>query len=388
MKNTIKVLFIAPTEAKHAGDNKSLLHLLDGLLLYNVTPLIVTSSTESAVEFIKKGFECEVLPYPFRFTALCPSYKNWQEIIRFPYNMLLLIAGIFIANKALNKLIHKFNPDIIHSNTSQTIIGYNSSKLNKIPHFWHIREFIDLDFNTHLIFSKKHHRKILREPNNHLIIITECVRKHYQTPTNSRVIYDGVLKASRFQFKVDKEKHFLFVGRLTEMKGIFLLLNAFIKFCKVNKEYNLVLAGEKMNDAEFDLLNKLVSENGLVDRVKFLGNRDDVFELMSTATALIVPSLNEAFGRITVEAMFNGCLVIGNDSSGTQEILKKEDLGILFSGEEELTLKMQMVATNGIEAYFPLIQKAQERAIKLYSEEQNANLIFEYYQEVLKGSSN
>jgi glycosyltransferase involved in cell wall biosynthesis len=387
MKETIKVLFIAPTEAKHAGDNKSLLHLLDGLRIYNITPLIVTSSTESAVEFIKKGFDCEVLPYPFRLNALCPAYKTRREIIRFPYNMLLLIMGIFIAKKALNKLVHKFNPDVIHSNTSQTIIGYNISKLNKIPHFWHIREFIDLDFNTHLIFSKKKHRKILRESNNHLIVITECVKKHYQSPNNSRVIYDGVLKASQFQFNENKSKHFLFVGRLTEGKGIFLLLNAFIKFCKVNTEYHLLLAGEKMNDPEFDLLNKLLIENGLADRVKFLGTRDDVLDLMARATALIVPSLNEAFGRITVEAMFNGCLVIGNDSSGTQEILKNEDLGILFTNEEELTLKMEMIALNGIEVYFPLIKKAQEQAIKLYSEEQNANLIFKYYQEILQGFS-
>lgn len=388
MKETIKVLFIAPTEAKHAGDNKSLLHLLDGLRIYNITPFVVTSSTESAAEFIKKGFDCEVLPYPFRLNALCPAYKTRREIIRFPYNMFLLIAGIFMAKKALNKLVNKFNPDIIHSNTSQTIIGNTIGKSNKIPHFWHIREFIDLDFNTHLIFSKKKHREILRESNNHLIFITECVKKHYQSPINSRVIYDGVLKASQYQFNENKQKHFLFVGRLTKGKGVFLLLNAFIKFCKVNPEYDLVLAGGKMNDAEFDLLNKVILDNGVVDRVKFLGNRDDVLDLMATATALIVPSLNEAFGRITVEAMFNGCLVIGNDSSGTQEILKKEDLGILFTSEDELTLQMEKVASNGIEYYFPLIKKAQERAIKLYSQEQNANLIFKYYQEVLKDSSN
>ncbi|MES2545932.1 MAG: glycosyltransferase family 4 protein [Bacteroidota bacterium] len=386
MKKNIKVLYIAPTEAKYAGDNKSLLNLLSGLNNYEVTPLIITSSTESATEFIKKGFECEVLPYPFRFTALCPAYKSWREIVRFPYNLLLLIAGIFIANKALNKIVQKFNPDIIHSNTSQTIIGYNASKKNKIPHFWHIREFIDLDFNTHLIFSKKAHRKLLRKANNHLIIITECVKRHYQSPSNSRVIYDGVLKAAQTQFKEKKNKQFLFVGRLTEMKGIFLLLNAFIDFCAVNKDYELVLAGEKMNEEEFEIIKKLVHENGISSRVKFLGNRDDVFDLMASSTALIVPSLNEAFGRITVEAMYNGCLVIGNDSSGTQEILKKEVLGLLFSNQKELTSKMETVAKNGIESYFPMIKKAQERATILYSEEQNANLIFKYYQQIVSKS--
>jgi glycosyltransferase involved in cell wall biosynthesis len=38
---------------------------------------------------------------------------------------------------------------------------------------------------------------------------------------------------------------------------------------------------------------------------------------MAHATALIVSSYHEGFGFITVEAMFNGCLVIGNNKGGT-----------------------------------------------------------------------
>jgi len=49
--------------------------------------------------------------------------------------------------------------------------------------------------------------------------------------------------------------------------------------------------------------------------------RDDVYAIMSRATALIVPSHFEGFGRITAEAMFNGCLVAGYNSAGTREIL-------------------------------------------------------------------
>lgn len=99
-------------------------------------------------------------------------------------------------------------------------------------------------------------------------------------------------------------------------------------------------------------------------------------------TALMVSSLYEGFGRITVEALFNGCLVIGYNSGGTKEILEKDELGILYSNQEELVDNMKMVVSKGIECFFSLIEEAQKKAIKLYTNEQNSINVYDFYQDL------
>ena len=53
--------------------------------------------------------------------------------------------------------------------------------------------------------------------------------------------------------------------------------------------------------------------------VEFMGPRDDVHQLMKGALALVVASHTEGFGLTAVEAMSQGCIVVGNDTAGMKE---------------------------------------------------------------------
>ena len=65
-----------------------------------------------------------------------------------------------------------------------------------------------------------------------------------------------------------------------------------------------------------------MSKANASNNLSYLGFRKDVYNLMANATALIVASKCEGFGLITIEAIFNGCFVIGNNSGVTKEILE------------------------------------------------------------------
>ncbi len=170
---------------------------------------------------------------------------------------------------------------------------------------------------------------------------------------------------------------------MEDAKGIRILIKAFIKFCTYDTDFELLIAGEGVSPYVVEL-HRIVDGSKLTQRVRFLGFRTDVYNLMANATAMVVPSRYEGFGFITIEAMFNGCLVIGNNSGGTKEILGKENLGILYSGQDELVAAMNKVVSNGIESYYPMIKKAQERAVALYSQEQNGDAVYNYYQDILR----
>jgi glycosyltransferase involved in cell wall biosynthesis len=69
------------------------------------------------------------------------------------------------------------------------------------------------------------------------------------------------------------------------------------------------------------LLRRRVGRDGLDGAVRFLGERDDVPELLRAVDLLLVPSWEEPFGRAIVEAMAAGVPAIATDVGGPPEIL-------------------------------------------------------------------
>ena len=57
--------------------------------------------------------------------------------------------------------------------------------------------------------------------------------------------------------------------------------------------------------------------------MRFLGERDDVPDLLAAVDLLLVPSWEEPFGRSVVEAMAAGVPVLATDVGGPAEILRR-----------------------------------------------------------------
>jgi glycosyltransferase involved in cell wall biosynthesis len=77
-------------------------------------------------------------------------------------------------------------------------------------------------------------------------------------------------------------------------------------------------------------LKNFVSVNQLEDRVSFRAYRQDVECFYSAVDLMIVPSLFESFGRVTLEGMCYGIPVIGANTGGTAELIGKENDDFLF----------------------------------------------------------
>ena len=104
---------------------------------------------------------------------------------------------------------------------------------------------------------------------------------------------------------------------------------------------------------------------------------------MSHAKALIVASRFEGFGRMTAEAAFMGCLVIGRNTGGTKEIIDKTG-GFLFFFFEELAEEMESLSSIEDSTYLALAQKAKSVAKQAYSTENNAAQILSIYKKLLR----
>ncbi len=131
---------------------------------------------------------------------------------------------------------------------------------------------------------------------------------------------------------VSRNDHLMgFVGRLHPEKGIEVMLAALALVRARRPEVRLWLIGAPMPGEEpyqgtlLDQARRL----GVVEAVRFWGWRRDAVELMGCFDLCVVPSLNEPFGRVTVEAMLMGVPVVATAAGGTLEIIQDGREGLL-----------------------------------------------------------
>ena len=118
----------------------------------------------------------------------------------------------------------------------------------------------------------------------------------------------------------------------------------------------------------------------MTDAVEFLGRTDKVKEYMCRATAFLMCSENEGLGRVSIEAMFYGCLVIGRNSGGTKDFVLDGKTGLLFNDMDGCVTAMQKTAeTENIS----IIQYAQQFARENFSIENYGAKILKVYGKVL-----
>jgi glycosyltransferase involved in cell wall biosynthesis len=85
------------------------------------------------------------------------------------------------------------------------------------------------------------------------------------------------------------------------------------------------IVGGAQREAERDYLHKLqmfAREHGIADRVRFLGERNDVYDVLSAADVYCQPNLEpEGFGLTFIEAMRAGLPVVTTGLGGACEIV-------------------------------------------------------------------
>lgn len=127
-----------------------------------------------------------------------------------------------------------------------------------------------------------------------------------------------------------RNNHFLYVGRLSEEKGITNLLDAFSE-----SPYEVMIAGTGP-------LWKTVSEvSKRFPNIRYVGvlDKESVLNALSICTALVVPSIcYETFGMVVTEGLSCGCPIIASDIGSPSEIVQEGVTGFLFKAGDKQSL--------------------------------------------------
>lgn len=177
------------------------------------------------------------------------------------------------------------------------------------------------------------------------ICVSKSVQEHLKKrlPGKNVVINNGI-KDTGMRWKspeTDGPVKFLFVGRLTKIKGIDFLLDVFMELRELDG-WTLDIVGEGPLMGE---LERKVAEAGLENRVIFHGYREDVETFMARSSCCLVPSQSEGAGLVLMSALLTGVPVLASDIAAFREISKdlrllnlnkslwKEEIVKVISGE-------------------------------------------------------
>lgn len=135
------------------------------------------------------------------------------------------------------------------------------------------------------------------------------------------------------------DRYVLAVGRLVKKKGFHILIEAFRSFQqKVGGNIHLVIIGDGYNS---DALKKQASGQW----VHFLGAREKRYILgaIDHCEFFILPSLEESFGIVNLEAMARGKAIISSRVGGVPEYVKDGENGLLVEPSDESHLLDSMI---------------------------------------------
>jgi glycosyltransferase involved in cell wall biosynthesis len=126
------------------------------------------------------------------------------------------------------------------------------------------------------------------------------------------------------------KKLVLFLGRIHEKKGCDLLIRAFHDLKDAGDDYQLVIAGPD-NNGLAPKLRREAEQLGLGGRISWPGmvTGNDKWSLLRAADVLILPSHQENFGIVVVEALACGVPVLLTDKVGIWQEVVDDGAGLV-----------------------------------------------------------
>lgn len=354
----ITVLFITHEYEEAFGSTKSLLNMIHAVRS-SVRPVVLFPRDGALVEKFKRlGIETIVMPF---HTTIVPS-KGVKSLL---YRLPKIFREKFTNRKTITRLMPILadrHIDLIHTNTGAIELGFYLAQKMGVPHVWHIREFMDLDFSCVPLQGFKHLRNLAKK--SETISITKAVMTHHGFMDFPRAhqIYNAIGRSEDLVEapKFPKSPYFMLCGRLAEGKGVETAIAAFSRFHAKHSDYKLLLIGHI--DADYKAKMWTLIESSAKENIEFVDYTENLAQYYQNASALLMCSENEALGRVTIEAMFNGCPVVGRRSGGTAEIIEDKHTGLLFSSVEDCAACMEKVTDSR------LAESLADNALKMASE--------------------
>ena len=268
------------------------------------------------------------------------------------------LAGLFICKKREVKVV--LSPRGMLSNY---IIHHSNS--------W-VKQFAHRFFGRSLLSYSYLHATAASE-------IEECRRvipgwKGMMIPNINNLPQVNIIKKQNPVFTL------LFLSRIHPKKGLELLFQA---IARVNVPDHLQIAGSG-DEAYINVLKEKAADLGITDKLQWIGwkDRKEKFDVLMQADVFVLPSYNENFGNVVIEALHAGTPVLVTEGVALSAFVKAHGLGWLCKAEPASIQGALEAAMQDKAKRCAITQSAQGIIDKYFSPEVLAKQYSDMYGEV------
>jgi glycosyltransferase involved in cell wall biosynthesis len=331
----VKVLYVNHTSLM-SGAELSLLELLSALP-YDIDPVVACPEGELAEEVRLLAIPVVPLPGIGVSFRLHPWHTPWG------------LAQMGAAAAHLRRLAQAYDARIVHANSIRSgLVAGLAASFGGPPAIVHVRDCMPPGRTADLV------RGFLR-PRAAAVFANSCYTAQNFLDGSAlppaRVVYNAVdlerfdpdlvdRDRARARLGIGSDRAALgIVSQITPWKALDDAIRILAGVRGAGIDASLFVVGSAKftegsirfdNESFDDSLRRLVAENGLSGYVHFLGERREIPEIVRALDVVLVPSWEEPFGRIVIEAMAMRTPVVTTNVGGPQEILGDESAGLLL----------------------------------------------------------
>lgn len=337
------------------------------------------------------------------------TFAPLRRIAR-PHNLLsgmttlvhVLRTAPFVAQLAANTKC-----DLIHSNsTTAHLVGGLAGEKTDVPSIWHARDLVSLGNIAGALASRA----------ACIIAISGSVAERLQNdgvPRDKiRVIHNGLDpdewqvnagdgRSAALRASIGAESSFLFgcPAQLAPWKKQSIFIEAAALLAQdeaCGKARFAILGGDLWGEQReyADSLRALIKKHHLQERFNFIPHQSDSIAAIDAFDSVVLPSLDEPFGRVLIEGMALEKAVIAFAANGPMEIVTHEHDGLLAmpgKNDEEsavsLAASMKRVLVDAEFAHM-LGRHARRSVHEKFHIAESANRVVELYRELGADSAN
>lgn len=335
---------------------------------------------ENSVYNLAKGF-CDINETAFLYVANKCCFKGYKNRLRMHGSKLLSLDWSTIdsiskcvsnkkdyINVELEKLSRRYNFKVIQAHDANWGILYHTEPWNSFKGNYFLR--------LHMAHDKKTLENIRKQPWTGVSVVSSYLKKEiFKIHSNARI--DAVIPNSidtnmfiRKNKLYNNNNEIIFCpSRFANKKGIIILLEAFKNLLKHKRNLTLWLCGGKSlfkneeHNNTYSMVLNYVYDNGISKNVIIFDNIrwDNMPKYYIESDIVVIPSLDETFGRVALEALSCGLPTIVTRVGNLPDLVEDSAIVAETSSDSLLAALDRLINDKGLRNFYkdrgPLISK-------------------------------
>lgn len=309
-----------------------------------VTSTLTSGGAERVISllannFAERGYEVEMIA----LTSISPDYYSLNPKVKFIHADKVSKGGLLGELWWFRKHIKKEQPEVViafmeavYEFVLLALLGtkipvISSERLDPALISWprKVLRWLLLPTTTaHVVQTqqiKKYYSKRIQKKTH--IIYNPVNERVFEVKVDGLKVKDGVeVKVDGVKIKEERLNRIISVGRLYPQKNQKMMIEAFAKIASKFPEWSLVIYGEGYLRKD---LESLVERFKVKDKVLLPGRCETVIEEVAKSKVFCLSSDYEGMSNAMIEALCVGTPVISTKVSGTDELIRDRENGLL-----------------------------------------------------------